>query len=67
VAKITVVVVVVVVVMMMMMMMMMMMIPWNLALLEKPLIVQLLKMLTKFYETSRFITVFTRALHWSLS
>jgi hypothetical protein len=36
-------------------------------LLEKPLIVQLLKNFPAFYDTWRFITVFTRALHWSLS
>jgi hypothetical protein len=37
------------------------------ALLEKPPIVQLLKNFPAFYGTWRFITVFTRALHWSLS
>jgi hypothetical protein len=37
------------------------------ALLEKPPIVQLLKNFQAFYGTRRFITVFTRALHWSLS
>jgi hypothetical protein len=36
------------------------------ALLEKPPIVQLLKNFPAFYGTRRFITVFTRALHWSL-
>jgi hypothetical protein len=36
------------------------------ALLEKPPIVQLLKNFSTFYGTRRFITVFTRALHWSL-
>jgi hypothetical protein len=36
------------------------------ALLEKPLIVQLLKDFPEFYGTWRFITVFTKALHWSL-
>jgi hypothetical protein len=40
---------------------------WSWALLEKPPIVQLLKNFTVFYGTRRFITVFTRALHWSLS
>jgi hypothetical protein len=35
------------------------------ALLEKPPVVYLLKNLP--YETRRFITVFTRSLHWSLS
>jgi hypothetical protein len=37
------------------------------ALLEKPPIVQPLKNFPTFYGTRRFITVFTRALHWSLS
>jgi hypothetical protein len=36
------------------------------ALLEKLSIVQLLKNFPTFYGTRRFITVFTRALHWSL-
>jgi hypothetical protein len=39
----------------------------NWALLEKPPIVQLLKNLPTFYGTRRFITMFPRALHWSLS
>jgi hypothetical protein len=39
----------------------------NWALLEKLPIVQLLKKFSAFYGTGRFITVFTRALHWSLS
>jgi hypothetical protein len=34
--------------------------------LEKPPVAQLLKNFPKFYETGKFITVFTRALHWSL-
>jgi hypothetical protein len=38
----------------------------ELTLLEKPLLVQLLKNFPPFYGTRRFITVFTRALHWSL-
>jgi hypothetical protein len=37
------------------------------ALLEKPPIVQPLKNFPAFYGSRRFITVFTRALHWSLS
>jgi hypothetical protein len=37
------------------------------ALLEKLPIVQLLKNFPAFYGTRRFITMFTRALHWSLS
>jgi hypothetical protein len=39
----------------------------ELALLEKLPIVQLLKNFPAFYGTRYFITVFTRALHWSLS
>jgi hypothetical protein len=34
---------------------------------EKLIIVQLLKNFSGFYGTRRFITVFTRAFHWSLS
>jgi hypothetical protein len=41
--------------------------PWSWALLEKPPVAQLLKNFPTFYGTRRFITVFTRALHWSLS
>jgi hypothetical protein len=40
---------------------------WRWALLQKPPIVQLPKKFPAFYGTRRFITVFTRALHWSLS
>jgi hypothetical protein len=40
---------------------------WRLALLEKKPVVQLLKNSPTIYGTRRFITVFTRALHWSLS
>jgi hypothetical protein len=40
---------------------------WSWALLEKLPLVQLLKKFSAFYGTRRFITVFTRALHWSLS
>jgi hypothetical protein len=39
----------------------------ELALLEEPPIVQPLKNFPAFYGTRRFNTVFTRALHWSLS
>jgi hypothetical protein len=39
---------------------------WTWALLEKLPIVQLLKNFPAYYGTRRFITVFTRALHWSL-
>jgi hypothetical protein len=42
-------------------------VPSGLALLEKLPTVQLLKNFPAFYGTRRFITVFTRALHWSLS
>jgi hypothetical protein len=40
---------------------------WSWALLEKLSIVQLLKSFPSFYGTRRFITLLTRALHWSLS
>jgi hypothetical protein len=40
---------------------------WSWALLEKPPILQLLKKFPVFYGIQRFITVFSRALHWSLS
>jgi hypothetical protein len=40
---------------------------WSWALVEKLPIVQLLKDFPAFYGTRRFITVFMRALHWSLS
>jgi hypothetical protein len=36
----------------------------ELALLEKPPVVQILKDFPEFYGTRRFITVFTRDLHW---
>jgi hypothetical protein len=39
---------------------------WSSVLLEKLPIVQILKNFPAFYGTRRFITVFTRALHWSL-
>jgi hypothetical protein len=39
---------------------------WSWALFEKPPNVRLLKNFPAFYGTRRFITVFTRALHWSL-
>jgi hypothetical protein len=42
-------------------------IPRSWALLEKPPVAQPLKNFATFYGTRRFITVFTRALHWSLS
>jgi hypothetical protein len=37
------------------------------ALLDKPAIAQLLKNFSAFYVTRRFITVFIRVLHWSIS
>jgi hypothetical protein len=40
---------------------------WSWALLEKLPIVQPLKKFPAFYGTRRFITMFTRAIHWSLS
>jgi hypothetical protein len=40
---------------------------WSGALIEKPPIAQLLKKFPAFNGTRRFITVFTRALHRSLS
>jgi hypothetical protein len=40
---------------------------WNWVLLEKPPIVQVLKNFPALYGTRKFITVFTRALHLSLS
>jgi hypothetical protein len=39
----------------------------ELSLLEKLPIVQALKKFPAFYGTKRFITVFTRVIHWSLS
>jgi hypothetical protein len=39
---------------------------WSWALLEEPPILQLLKNFPAFYGTRSFITVFTRALHWSV-
>jgi hypothetical protein len=39
----------------------------ELTLLEKLPVVQLLKKFPAFYGNRKFITVFTRALHWSLS
>jgi hypothetical protein len=40
---------------------------WSWALLEKLPVVQLLNIFPGFYGTRRLITVFTRAIHWSLS
>jgi hypothetical protein len=41
--------------------------PWSWALLEKSPIVPLLKNFPAFYGNRRLTTVFTRAIHWSLS
>jgi hypothetical protein len=41
--------------------------PWSRVLLGKLPVAQLLKNFPTFYRTRRFVTVFTRALHWSLS
>jgi hypothetical protein len=41
--------------------------PWSWALLEKPPVARTLKNSPTFYGTWRFVTVFTKALHWSLS
>jgi hypothetical protein len=40
---------------------------WSWDLLEKPIVAQLLKNFPAFYGTRRFVTVFTRALHWFIS
>jgi hypothetical protein len=39
--------------------------PWRWVLVEKPPLAQLLKNFTAFYGIRKFITVFTRALHWT--
>jgi hypothetical protein len=41
--------------------------PWSSTILEMSPIVQLLKNFPALYGTRKFITVFTRALYWSLS
>jgi hypothetical protein len=41
--------------------------PWSWALIQKPPFGHILKISPKFYGSRRFITVFTWALHWSLS
>jgi hypothetical protein len=43
------------------------MIPQSRFLLEKLIVTQLIKKFLTFYATRRFITVFTRASHWSIS
>jgi hypothetical protein len=40
---------------------------WSKVLLEKPVFTQLVKKFPAFYGTCRFITMLTRACHWSLS
>jgi hypothetical protein len=40
---------------------------WSSVLLEKLIVTQLVKKFPVFYETQKFITVFSRARHWSLS
>jgi hypothetical protein len=40
---------------------------WSRILLEKQIVTQLAKKFLTFYGTQRFITVFTKAYHWSLS
>jgi hypothetical protein len=42
-------------------------IPWSRVLVEKLTVTQLVKIFPTFYGTRRFIIVFTRARHWSLS
>jgi hypothetical protein len=41
--------------------------PWNIVLLEKLIVIQLVKKLLAFYGTRRFFTVFTRFRCWFLS
>jgi hypothetical protein len=41
--------------------------PWSQVLFDKPTVVPLLYNFPKLHGTQRFITVFTRACHWSLS
>jgi len=41
--------------------------PWSRVLLEKIIITQLVKKFSTFYGTHMFVTMFTRARHWSLS
>jgi len=42
-------------------------IPWIRFLVEKLTVTQLVKKFPTFYGSQRFITVFTRACHWTLS
>jgi hypothetical protein len=41
--------------------------PWNWVLTQKLLVAHLFKNFSTFYDTWRFLIMFTRALHWSLS
>jgi len=41
--------------------------PWSIALLQKVIVPNLVKKFPAFYGTHSFITLFTRACHWSLS
>jgi len=41
--------------------------PWSRVFLERLVTPQIVKKFTTFYGTRRFITLFTRACHWSLS
>lgn len=41
--------------------------PWYKALLQKLIVVQLVKKFVAFYETRMFIVMFTTSRHWSLS
>jgi hypothetical protein len=42
-------------------------IPWNTVLIEKLIVVQLVKKFSFFYGARKFIAVFTKARHWTLS
>jgi hypothetical protein len=50
-----------------MMMMMMIMAPWSSVLLEKLIVTQLVEKFPTMYGSRRLITVFTGAIHWSIS
>jgi len=41
--------------------------PWIRVLLKKLIVIQVVNKLSGFYGTQRFITIFTRVCHWSLS
>jgi hypothetical protein len=40
---------------------------WNIVLLEKPPVIQPVRKFPSFYGTQRFITMLTKASHWTLS